>query len=123
MEESGFIRIGAFDFLYSRDVIFIKDLINNWLTVINWLTVAIMILGFKNGRTHFAKNNLKTRIISWEFQQRSQVNTWTLIFSCLLLNWWHKRHTYGYKGFSFNSLALNWTFFFSHQVFCSYRIT
>lgn len=29
MEESGFIRIGAFDFLYSRDVIFIKDLINN----------------------------------------------------------------------------------------------
>ncbi|EFX85456.1 hypothetical protein DAPPUDRAFT_314237 [Daphnia pulex] len=29
MEESGFIRIGAFDFLYSRDVIFIKDLINH----------------------------------------------------------------------------------------------
>ncbi|XP_046638282.1 protein Star-like [Daphnia pulicaria] len=29
MEESGFIRIGAFDFQYTRDVIFIKDLLNN----------------------------------------------------------------------------------------------
>ena len=28
MEESGFIKIGAFEFQYSRDVIFIKDLIN-----------------------------------------------------------------------------------------------
>ncbi|XP_057368797.1 protein Star-like [Daphnia carinata] len=28
MEGSGFIKIGAFDFLWSRDVIFIKDLIN-----------------------------------------------------------------------------------------------
>ena len=28
MEESGFIKVGAFDFQYSRDVIFIKDLIN-----------------------------------------------------------------------------------------------
>ena len=28
MEESGFIKIGAFDFQYTRDVIFIKDLIN-----------------------------------------------------------------------------------------------
>jgi hypothetical protein len=28
MEESGFIRIGAFDFQYTRDVIFIKDLLN-----------------------------------------------------------------------------------------------
>ena len=28
MEESGFITIGAFDFQFTRDVIFIKDLIN-----------------------------------------------------------------------------------------------
>ena len=28
MEDSGFITIGAFDFQWSRDVIFIKDLIN-----------------------------------------------------------------------------------------------
>jgi hypothetical protein len=29
MEESGFITIGAFDFQWSRDVIFIKDFINS----------------------------------------------------------------------------------------------
>jgi hypothetical protein len=29
MEESGFITIGAFKFKYTKDVIFIKDLINN----------------------------------------------------------------------------------------------
>jgi hypothetical protein len=28
MEESGFIRIGAFDFQFTRDVIFIKDFNN-----------------------------------------------------------------------------------------------
>lgn len=28
MEDNGFIRIGAFDFQWTRDVIFIKDLIN-----------------------------------------------------------------------------------------------
>jgi hypothetical protein len=29
MEESGFIRIGTFDVQWSKDVIFIQDLINN----------------------------------------------------------------------------------------------
>jgi hypothetical protein len=29
MEDSGFITIGAFDFQWTRDVIFIKDAINN----------------------------------------------------------------------------------------------
>lgn len=28
MEDSGFMRIGAFDFQFTRDVIFVKDLIN-----------------------------------------------------------------------------------------------
>jgi hypothetical protein len=33
MEDSGFITIGAFDFHWTRDVIFIKDLINTHYNV------------------------------------------------------------------------------------------
>ena len=33
MEESGFIRIGAYDFQYTRDVIFIKDLLKSLIMV------------------------------------------------------------------------------------------
>ncbi len=50
MEESGFIRIGTFDVQWSKDVIFIQDLINNV-----WKSCIFRTLFSVNNKKNFWK--------------------------------------------------------------------